>query len=187
VQAKQRHRQSRARKLILRRVVILGGAGTGKSTLASKLGKQLGLPVVHLDLLYWRPGWREPDTESFRARVATAVAGDGWVSEGNYRQTFDLRLPRADTVIVLEAPRWLCLARALRRTFFSSLRIARPEGCPDRLDWGFLRFVWQFDRVTWPDIEAARVAYRPDVPAIRLRSKREIAAFLASQTKLAAP
>jgi adenylate kinase family enzyme len=163
-----------------RRIVILGGAGTGKSTLARKLGERLQLPVVHLDLLYWRPGWQEPDTAGFRARVAAAIAGDDWVSEGNYRETFDLRLPRADTVIILQAPRWLRLARALRRPFFPSRRSALPEGCPDRFDWGFLKFIWRFDKATWPRIDEARRAYGQNVPVIRLLSKAEIAAFLAS-------
>src|SRR5579863_2517457 len=95
---------ARRREVYLRRVVILGGSGTGKSTLARELGQHIGLPVVHLDVLYWRPGWQEPDTAGFRARTAAAIAGDAWISEGNYRETFDLRLPRADTVIILEAP-----------------------------------------------------------------------------------
>src|SRR5437899_8742589 len=93
-------------RLKLRRVVVLGCSGSGKSTLGWQLGRRLGLPVVHLDVLYWRPGWQEPDTASFRARTAAAGAGDAWISEGNYRETFDLRLPRADTVIILELPRW---------------------------------------------------------------------------------
>ena len=71
--------------------------------------------IVHLDVWYWRPGWQEPDTASFRAGTAAAISGDAWISEGNYRETFDLRLPRADIVIILEPPRWLRLARVLRR------------------------------------------------------------------------
>ena len=80
----------------MRRIVILGCSGSGKTTLAVRLGERLGLPVVHLDPLYWEPGWRAPDAAAFLARVADAIAGDAWVSEGNYRETFELRLPRAD-------------------------------------------------------------------------------------------
>lgn len=143
------------------------------------MGRRLGLPVVHLDALYWRPGWREPDSAGFRARIAAAIAGDGWISEGNYRETFDLRLPRADAVIILEAPRWLRLVRVLRRVVFSNRGADLPAGCPERFDWEHLKFVWRFDRVTWPRIEAARAAHGPDVTVIRLRGKRDVAAFLA--------
>jgi adenylate kinase family enzyme len=163
------------------RIVILGCSGSGKTTLAVQLGERLGLPVVHLDPLYWRPGWQAPDTEGFRARVAHAVAGDAWVSEGNYRETFDLRLPRADAVIILERSRWLCLWRVLWRAMFErNRRPDLPEGCPEHPDWSLFKFIWWFGRVTWPGIEAARIEHGAHVPVARLRGNREIKAFLAT-------
>jgi adenylate kinase family enzyme len=165
----------------MRRVVILGCSGSSKSTLAVRIGERLRLPVVHLDPLYWRPGWQAPDTESFRARVVEAIAGNAWVSEGNYRETFDLRLPRADAVIILERSRWLCLWRVLRRAVFErGKRPDLPAGCREHTDWGLLKFIWQFERVTWPRIEAARVEHGSNVPLIRLRNEREISACLAT-------
>jgi adenylate kinase family enzyme len=96
----------------MQRIVILGNAGSGKSTLARQVGERLHLPVVHLDKLFWGPGWSKPQNEAFRARVNEALSGDGWVCEGNYhRQTFDLRLPRADLVVWLNTPRLACLRR----------------------------------------------------------------------------
>ena len=71
----------------MRRVVIVGRSGSGKSRLARRLGRQLRLPVIHLDQLYWEPGWREPDIAEFRARVAAAIAGNGWISDGSYALT----------------------------------------------------------------------------------------------------
>jgi adenylate kinase family enzyme len=165
----------------MRRVVILGCSGSGKSTLAVHLGERLGLPVVHLDILYWRPGWQKPDTEGFRARVAEAVAGDAWISEGNYRETFDLRLPRADAVIILDRSRWVCLWRVVwRASFQRGRRPDRPEGCTEKTDWELLRFIWRFHRNIWPRIEAARIEHGAQVPVIRLGGNREAAAFLAT-------
>jgi adenylate kinase family enzyme len=135
---------------------------------------------MHLDVLYWRPGWQEPDTAGFRQRTAAAIAGDAWICEGNYRETFDIRLPRADIVIILEAPRWLRLMRVMRRVIISTRGPDLPEGCPEHWDWKHLMVIWCFDRVTWPQIEAARLAYGRNVPVIRLRSRREVTKFLAS-------
>ena len=66
----------------MQRIVILGNAGSGKSTLAREVGKYLHLPVVHLDKLFWGPGWSKPQNEVFRARVGEALSGDGWVCGG---------------------------------------------------------------------------------------------------------
>jgi adenylate kinase family enzyme len=170
--------------MAIRRIVILGCSGSGKSTLARRLGRRLALPVVHLDMLYWRPGWQHPDAQGFRARVAAAFAGDAWISEGNYSVTFDLRLPRADLVMILQPPRWLRLSRVVRRQIFQRhTRLDLPEGCPERFDWELLRYIWRFDRDTWPRIEAARIEYGADVPVIRLRNKREVSACLADLTR----
>jgi adenylate kinase family enzyme len=164
----------------MRRAVILGCSGSGKSTLAVRLGEKLGLPVVHLDILYWRPSWQPPDREGFRARVAEAIAGDGWISEGNYRETFDLRLPRADVVIILKRARWLCLWHVLWRSIFQrGKRPDLPAGCPERTDWDLLKFIWRFETATWPCIEAARTEHGSSVPVVHLRNDREIREFLA--------
>jgi adenylate kinase family enzyme len=137
----------------LRRIVIIGRPGGGKSNVARQLGQRLGFPVVHLDVLFWRPGWKEPDRDDFRARVARAHSGNAWISDGSYAAaTFDLRLPRADALIVIERPRWLCLVRVLWRSLSRRERADRPEGCPEQISWDFLKFVWRFDKITLPRI-----------------------------------
>lgn len=167
----------------MQRIVILGNAGSGKSTLARALGKRLELPVVHLDTLFWEPGWVEPEAEQFRARVRKAVAADAWVCEGNYaRRTFDLRLPRADLIIWLDTPRLTCFARVILRAVMNRPRPDLPAGCTEKLDRAFLtflNFVWTFDRGYRPGIEAVRLATGPQIPMVHLRGAREITAFLA--------
>ncbi|BBK35572.1 ATPase AAA [Allostella sp. ATCC 35155] len=138
------------------RIVILGRSGSGKSTLARRLGAELDLPVVHLDRLFWQPGWVASDRDTFRARVTEALAGDRWITDGNFSNSFDLRLPRAELVIWFEVPRLVCIRRALLRVWRYRGR-SRPDlapGCPERLDWEFLRYIWNFDRDTKPRIMA---------------------------------
>lgn len=169
----------------MRRIVILGGAGSGKSTLARRLGAVLDLPVTHLDVLFWRPGWAEPDDAGFRARVAESVSGDGWISEGNYSsKTFDLRIPRADTVIWLDPPRLTRLRRVLWRTLFEQRRADLAEGCHENVLRGdfpeFLYFTWAFDRLGRPRLEANLADYPPVARVERLTGARSVAAFLRS-------
>ncbi|WP_395606482.1 AAA family ATPase [Pseudomonas sp. B22129] len=166
----------------MQRIVILGNAGSGKSTLARELGKRLDAPVVHLDRLFWEPGWVEADNAIFRARVQQAIAPDRWVCEGNYaRRTFDLRLPRADLVIWLDTPRTTCVRRVLLRSLLDRPRTDKPAGCKEKLDRAFLTFLswcWNFDRVSRPRIDAVRLAIGPHIPVIHLRTAREVADFL---------
>jgi adenylate kinase family enzyme len=168
----------------MQRIVVLGNAGSGKSTLARALGERLALPVVHLDTLFWEPGWVEPDAEQFRTRVRKAVAPDAWVCEGNYaRRTFDLRLPRADLIIWLDTPRLTCFTRVIKRSIMNRPRPDLAAGCTEKLDrefLTFLKFVWNFDRGYRPGIEAVRLAINPQIPTLHLRCSRQVAEFLAS-------
>ena len=167
----------------MQRIVILGNAGSGKSTLARALGKHLAVPVVHLDRLFWEPGWVEPDPQQFRARVADAVSADAWVCEGNYaRRTFDLRLPRAQLIIWLDTPRLTCFQRVIVRSLLNRPRPDLAVGCSEKLDKAFLtflKFVWTFDRGYRPGIEAMRQAVGPQVPVVHVQGRRQIEALLA--------
>ncbi len=167
----------------MQRIVILGCAGSGKSTLARRLGDRLNLRVVHLDALYWLPGWVESDLASFRARVEDALDVDGWVCDGGYSRTYDLRFPFADTIVWLERPRWLCLWRVLRRSVsqLGRTRIDMAPGCPERLpQLKFLLFVWNWNRLTRPKIEAGLARYAPQTPRLVLSSDAAVEAFLHS-------
>ena len=163
------------------RIVILGNAGSGKSSLARVLAQQLSLPVVHLDCLYWGAGWVKPGRKAFRQRVANATDGLAWICEGNYHhQTFDLRLPKADLVIWMDTPRLTCARRVALRALRQGPRADLPDGCAEKLDrdfFAFLGYVWRFDRVYRPAIEALRHVHGPDVPVIRLRDRRQADAF----------
>lgn len=162
------------------RIVVVGCSGSGKSTLALKLGQRLALPVVHLDVAHYLPGWRRASLADFRDRVTEAHRGEAWISEGNFASwTFDIRLPRAEALIVLERPRWLCLCRVFRRAILE--RVNRPDlppGCPEQIDRDLLEYIWNFRKIGGPEIEAARLVHGPSVPMLRLSSNREVSAFL---------
>src|SRR4051812_11836598 len=98
----------------MRRVVVIGSGGAGKSTLARRIGERLGLPVIHLDAEHWQSGWIEPSKEEWARRVSELVKADAWVIDGNYGGTMDSRLAACDTAIFLDLPRSLCVVRVVR-------------------------------------------------------------------------
>jgi adenylate kinase family enzyme len=129
-----------------RRVIVTGLAGSGKSTFALALAAKTGLPVIHLDLHFWRPGWAEPSETEWREKQSGVLAGDAWIADGNYHETLALRLERADTVVVLDLPWWLCAGRAILRGFRMPGEL--PEGC-DYSRWQRLRDEWHLAFLIW--------------------------------------
>ena len=173
---------SASRSAIGRRVVITGLAGSGKSTLAVALAASTGLPVIHLDLVFWKPGWVTPSATEWRAKQRTVLAGDAWIADGNYHETLDLRLERADTLVVLDMPWWRCSGRALVR----GLRMpdALPPGC-DYSHWARWRDEWRLAARIWrnrhaePERERTVIArYGKHVAVHVLRSRRAVSDFL---------
>ena len=93
----------------MRRVLLIGSGGAGKSTLARRIAARTGLPLIHLDALYWKPGWVETPAAPWRETVAGLLQRDTWVMDGNYGGTLDLRLAACDTAIFLDLPPRICL------------------------------------------------------------------------------
>src|SRR5438067_7782935 len=108
-----------------RRILVQGVSGSGKSTTGRELARRLGVPYVELDALHHGPNWTEATAEQLRERIeaALAAAPAGWVIDGGYgRKIGDLVLARADTLVWIDLPLRLCLARLWRRTWGRILR-----------------------------------------------------------------
>ena len=132
----------------MQRIVVMGPPGSGKSTLARHLGARHGLPVFHLDQFYWQPGWVERQADQFQLEVERLAGLPAWVIDGNYTASLACRFSAADTVVYVDAPTWVCMARLLRRTLGNYGRVladAAP-GCPEQFDAASLRFAWSWNR-----------------------------------------
>ena len=166
----------------MKKVLVIGSGGAGKSIFARQLGKLLNLDVIHLDALYWHPGWVETPRDDWRKVIEELVRRDAWIIDGNYSNTFDLRLEACDTVIFLDIARLICLWRVLKRVMLYRGR-TRPdmaEGCRERLDLEFIRWVWNYQSRTRPQMmeRLRQSAQRQKV--IWLRSRAEVKRFLAN-------
>lgn len=162
-----------------KRLLIIGCSGAGKSTLARRLSAAMGIPAVHLDRLYWLPGWKNRSREEFDALLRQELARDAWIMDGNFDRTLELRLARADGVLRLDFGRLACEWGVIRRVL-SSYGKVRPDmgdGCPERFDWKFMKWIWNFP--AQDGAKARKVLCRhPEVPVLTLRSRREVNRFL---------
>jgi len=167
------------------RIAVSGPSGSGKTTLAAELAARLGLRHVEIDALHHGPNWESCGVEVLRERVAAALEGDGWVSDGTYRSMLgDLVYERADTFVWLDLPVHLVMWRLVRRTHVRSrdqvelwngnVEPGWRETVP-LLIWPALRRCFQ-NRREYP----VRLARFPHLDVHRLRSDGEVRAFLRS-------
>jgi adenylate kinase family enzyme len=173
----------------MQRVLVLGSSGSGKSTFARKLGAITGLPVIHIDQLYWGAGWVPVPRDVYLERMRAAVAPDQWIMDGNSPSTLDVRMPRADRIILFNRSRLSCIARIGRRIAgtYGTVRPDMAPGCPERFDWEFLKFVWNYPKKDWLELVGAIDRYAAWDRTVTLTSDAESLAFLeAVQTARAA-
>ena len=163
----------------MERVLIIGCGGSGKSTLARALGDITGLPVVHLDKLFWKPGWVESSQEEMDGKIREVLAQPRWIMDGNFNRTMAWRLERCDSVIYLDFSRLACLMGVAKRilTTYGTVRPDMGEGCPERFDLDFLKWVWNFNR-NKRQRYLSMLSALEDKQVYILRSRREVKAFL---------
>ena len=132
----------------MERILIIGCGGAGKSTLARQLGDKLGLPVVHLDGIFWLPNWVERDRDEFDERIRQELVKETWIMDGNYNRTLPERIQYCDTIIYLDFSRMACLWGVLKRvvTTYGTVRPDMGAGCPERFDLEFLKWVWNYNK-----------------------------------------
>ena len=163
----------------MKRVAVIGSGGAGKSTFARHLGERTGLPVIHLDGLFWGSNWAPMPKPEWIELERELIAGEQWIMDGNYGSTQDLRLPRADTVVFLDIPRLVCLWSVTRRWTVHRKR-ARPD-MPrnhDKLELEFLRWIWTYPSQKRPEVLTRLAALPPTTRVVRLRSRRAMREFL---------
>jgi adenylate kinase family enzyme len=165
------------------RVLVIGRAGSGKSTFSRALSAKTGLPVIHLDVHYWKPGWVKPSDDEWRDKQRALLAGDTWIADGNDHQTLDLRLERAETVVLLDTPWWTCAGRAFMRGIRKPVG-EMPEGCDDSVrrrlldEWRLVGVILR-DRRSEPARERAIISQHGQHVVLHvLDSKRAAREFL---------
>ena len=159
----------------MKRVIIIGNSGAGKSTFARRLRDITGLPLCYLDRIWHKADKTTVTREEFDARLAKVLAGEKWIIDGGYLRTLERRLAACDTVILLDYPLEVCLAgvEARRGTPREDMPWIETEADPEFLAW-----IREFPQKRLPEIEALLARYREGREVIRLRSREEGDKFL---------
>ena len=165
----------------MERILIIGCGGAGKSTLARQLGEKLGIPVVHLDKLFWKPGWVESAPEEIDAKIMEELRKPKWIMDGNFNRTLPQRVKYCDTIIYLDFSRTACLMGVVKRilTTCGTVRPDMGEGCPERFDLEFLKWVWNYNK-NKRERNYRLLNEAEGVETIVLKNRRMVKRFLAS-------
>ncbi len=166
------------------RIVVTGMAGAGKSTFSKMLATKTGLPLIHLDLHSWNPGWVRVPVAEFLEKQRHLLSGKRWIVDSNDVDD-DLLFQYADTFVVLTTPWWLCAWRAFIRGLKRPSGSQLPEGCEESFsqrladEWGIVWRNWR-NRKFVLERDATLAAHCRDLMEVHvLSSKQEAADFVA--------
>jgi adenylate kinase family enzyme len=167
----------------MKKVLVIGPGGAGKSTVARRLGELLKIDVKHLDRFYWRAGWHEPPKEEWFNIVERLTSAESWILDGNYSGTLETRLKHCDTIVFLDLPRHVCLWRIVKRRLLNRnrSRTDMAEGCNEKLDWSFVQWVWNYSQRSRPKVVRLLREHSATKQIVWLRSRSDVEKFLASQ------
>ena len=165
---------------IMKKIILIGSGGAGKSTLARQLGAALQIEVIHLDALFWKPNWTPVQREKQVEIQKELVNKEEWIIDGNYGGTIDIRLQAADTIIFLDIPRTICVYRAFKRMiqYRNKTRPDMGKDCNERLDINFLKWIWQYPKTKRPDIVKKLEGLSTEKQIIILQTPKQIQQFI---------
>lgn len=134
------------------KILIVGCGGAGKSTLAAEMGRRFGLPIVHLDKLWWLPNWQNRSEQEFDELLNAELVKNDWIIEGNYFRTFETRLKYADLCIFLDYDTELCVQSVYARAekYKGVTRPDMTDGCPEQIDDEFKNWITSFKETVRP-------------------------------------
>jgi adenylate kinase family enzyme len=161
----------------MKRIIVIGNCGAGKSRFAVELGRKFRLPVIHLDKLYWKEGWVRTPKDEWEKLQLRIIKEEKWIIDGNYKSTMEMRMNAAGTIIFLDFPKWLCMYRAIKRRLINR-KIPRPDipqELNERITANFVKWILTYPRKNvYKKLEGLKEKKR----IIVMHNPKELARFL---------
>ena len=158
----------------MKRIIVIGCPGAGKSHFSRVLCKKTGIPLYHLDMMYWNADKTTVEKPVFLKRLSDVLRKEEWITDGNYSSSMEMRFAACDSVFFLDYPLEVCLAGIRHRR-------GKPR---DDMPWieteedaEFLEFVKNFGKEQRPEILALLEKYRDRSIAV-FRTREEADAYL---------
>ena len=131
---------------MVKRICIIGRPGSGKSTFAKKLAEKTGIPIVHLDQLWWKENWIESTKEEFISKLKYELEKESWIMDGNYSSTLKMRCAIADILYVYDLPKIQSLFGYIKRAILNRgrSRADMPNNCVEKIEFEFMKYIWNF-------------------------------------------
>lgn len=159
---------------MLRRVIVIGSSGSGKSTFARRLRDITGLPLYYLDMIWHKPDKTNISKEEFDKRLDEILSEDRWIIDGNYQRTLEARLKKCDTVFLFDLPVEVCLAGAKARIGTKREDMPWTE---TELDDDFRQWIVDFPQKQLPEIYGLLEKYN-DKNIVNFKSRQEAETYL---------
>lgn len=159
----------------MKKVIVIGCPGSGKTTFAEKLNKLTGLPIYYLDAIWHKPDKTHIPREEFDRRISEIFAAPEWIIDGNYNRTIEMRLKERDTVFLFDLPTEVCLQGATERIGKGRYDLPWIE---KELDPEFEGFIKEFPKTTLPQIYELLEKYKKEKQVIVFKSRKDADEFL---------
>ena len=154
--------------------MIFGRPGSGKSHFAYDLHKKTGIPLFHLDKIFFTENWVERDNREFLQLQKNIVRNNRWIIDGNSIRSLEMRYKNADLCLYFDLPRITCIYRAIKRQYKDKSFIDdRAPNCPERITWSLIKYLWGFNSRIKKQLTKLKKKY-PQVTFIKINSLKEI-------------
>lgn len=131
----------------IKKISLIGGPSTGKSTLAENMGRKLHLPIIHMDGINYEPGWIQVDKEKRDTIIRNYIENPEWIMEGTYTSTLKERLEKSDLVIFLDYSTFIKMKGIFQRTIeYRGKERKDIPGCKEKMEWNFIKFTLQWNK-----------------------------------------